>query len=690
MKIKTPLFLAFATLLTGCNLTVINDGGGLVTSSSGLIRCGEKCSASYKETTLEVLTAIPDEGYEFAGWEGACKGSDTCEVSIGNNSGNKSVTAKFLPHYELTVNTPEYGKVTSNDNQIDCGSNCTAIYSENTSVTLTATPENEFKFSHWEGDCTGTRDCVIELNSVKSSANVSAVFSKLPDITSISTHENYTCVIKKGALDCFGYKPYGPGLPQNLGNVTQVAMGLGFTCAITDGDVSCWGDNNYKPNLPTDFMNPRDLSGDSEFVCVIDDSGLGCWGDNTYGRATPPPLSNPTKVTTGRKFGCAIADEGVVCWGDSPAISGTFSNPIAISAGYSHVCVLDDNGVRCFGLTANVPKLANPIDVVSGQHHSCAIADEGVRCWGSNSNGQTNVPTGLDTPYLISAGTAHTCVVDKSGVHCWGSNFSGQSLSATNLSNPTKIFMQDSYSKDAVCVKTDTSVNCFGEYSPTGSNIIEVGFGGEHNCKLASNGSSESTLSCEGSNLGGQLNLPLSTASQLAIGDYFSCAFSTSLGLRCSGYVRAGDITPPTLTNVSKIDAGYNTACALHSGRVSCWGYIFTWLPAFTRATDVSIGGDSHICVIEDGVLQCYISNPKIVAPSLTNVSRVALGSEHGCALVNGTVTCWGDDRFGQVRVPDDLTGVTQIDVTDSTSCALNNEGLTCWGKYNLSPRYTR
>jgi photosystem II stability/assembly factor-like uncharacterized protein len=58
------------------------------------------------------------------------------------------------------------GSVTSTPSGIDCGYTCTALYTEGTSVTLTATPSSGSIFTGWSGGgCSGTDLCTITLNS---------------------------------------------------------------------------------------------------------------------------------------------------------------------------------------------------------------------------------------------------------------------------------------------------------------------------------------------------------------------------------------------------------------------------------------------------------------------------------------------------------------------------------------------
>ncbi|MBV1919985.1 MAG: hypothetical protein KUG73_04835, partial [Pseudomonadales bacterium] len=97
---RTKLLNIFAcvAILSGCNLTVENSGGGTVISSDERIECGDTCTASYSNPSNELitLTATPDPGYIFNGWEGSCADQDECVVSIGGSSGNKSVEAEFV------------------------------------------------------------------------------------------------------------------------------------------------------------------------------------------------------------------------------------------------------------------------------------------------------------------------------------------------------------------------------------------------------------------------------------------------------------------------------------------------------------------------------------------------------------------------------------------------------------------
>lgn len=74
------------------DLTVAVEGGGTVTSSPAGVDCGPDCFESFEPGTLVVLTADPDDLHTFAGWSGACSGTDPCELRMTTET---VVTATF-------------------------------------------------------------------------------------------------------------------------------------------------------------------------------------------------------------------------------------------------------------------------------------------------------------------------------------------------------------------------------------------------------------------------------------------------------------------------------------------------------------------------------------------------------------------------------------------------------------------
>jgi phospholipase C len=74
-------------------VTTAGGGSGTVTSSPGGISCPGTCTATFQNSAQVSLTATPDSGFTFSGWDGACNGtSQNCTVVSG---GPGNVTATF-------------------------------------------------------------------------------------------------------------------------------------------------------------------------------------------------------------------------------------------------------------------------------------------------------------------------------------------------------------------------------------------------------------------------------------------------------------------------------------------------------------------------------------------------------------------------------------------------------------------
>ncbi|HEV8603494.1 MAG TPA: PASTA domain-containing protein [Gaiellaceae bacterium] len=91
--------IGFLTSDVDFSLSVAKEGNGSGTVKSALwplIDCGAACSAPYSRGTLVTLGAEPEGDSSFAGWGGACSGTQTCVVSI---DGAKTVSARFDAPY---------------------------------------------------------------------------------------------------------------------------------------------------------------------------------------------------------------------------------------------------------------------------------------------------------------------------------------------------------------------------------------------------------------------------------------------------------------------------------------------------------------------------------------------------------------------------------------------------------------
>ena len=186
----------------------------------------------------------------------------------------------------------------------------------------------------------------------------------------------------------------------------------------------------------------------------------------------------------------------------------------------------------------------------------------------------------------------------------------------------------------------------------------------------------------------------------------------------------------PGLSGVIKVSVGSGHACGLTSDGVLCWGANRSWanfplgqttaseqsrpvqVPALDAPIDVSVGY-YHACALEDdSTVRCWGWNSEgqlghsssSIGPSqvieadsglpIDNVVAISSGYAHTCALkLDGTVWCWGWNRFGQLgdgsRMNSDraievvgLRNVLEISVNYSHSCAVGADGsVHCWGE---------
>ena len=180
-----------------------------------------------------------------------------------------------------------------------------------------------------------------------------------------------------------------------------------------------------------------------------------------------------------------------------------------------------------------------------------------------------------------------------------------------------------------------------------------------------------------------------SHVTDVSLGSNFSCAVTTSGGVKCWGLNDSRQVgnagaglypsTPVDVTGltsgVSSVASGNMHSCALTtSGGVKCWG----------SNSSGQLGNNSTTSS----------STPVDVSGLSSGVSAVSSGSSHSCALTtSGGVKCWGNNGNGQLGdnsntsslVPVDVSGlssgVTAISIGGQYSCALTSAGgVKCWG----------
>ena len=142
-------------------------GAGTVTSGDGRIACGTSCTAAYRPGAVVTLSAAAAANSTFQGWTGApaCGSTGACTVTMDRA---RTVTATFGPRYrrlDVALSGPGAGTVTSAPDGVDCGTTCSASMRYGRTVTLTATAGAGSVFTGWDGACTGTGPCRLDMTS---------------------------------------------------------------------------------------------------------------------------------------------------------------------------------------------------------------------------------------------------------------------------------------------------------------------------------------------------------------------------------------------------------------------------------------------------------------------------------------------------------------------------------------------
>ncbi len=343
-------------------------------------------------------------------------------------------------------------------------------------------------------------------------------------------------------------------------------------------------------------------------------------------------------------------------------------------------------------------------------------------------------------PVYVVAGDGSTCIRKTNGsLYCWGDNRFAELGTGDTVKRPipervntfaeavSKIYLpsgEGDITTDVgvfgCAILTDSSLWCWGDNRfgqlglgstepqllPTAvldlpSNIAKAAIGSGHSCAETVSGD----LYCWGRNQTGQLGLgnmdaqmrpvqvPLHgfTVDKLSAGGGYSCVRAPEGTLWCwganqYGQLGLGDTTLRTQpiqvsalgTNVGRFSTGATHSCAItQDGTVWCWG-------------------DNRYGQLGVGDLQQRSTPTQIDPTSLGSVTQVLLGGRHSCALKeNGSLWCWGENRFGQLGTGDVDSRLTPVQVaplilgSDVTvayaggahTCAIKSDGsVYCWG----------
>ena len=323
-----------------------------------------------------------------------------------------------------------------------------------------------------------------------------------------------------------------------------------------------------------------------------------------------------------------------------------------------------------------------PAQLAAAGYATCAILTDGtVNCWGEQpkiGNGGTKnewrpTPTSGSVGFSTVAGSpTHYCgVASDRAIYCWGTN----ALADTSGVN--------------VHARVPTRVA-----SDIPWNSVAPGF--QHNCALAS----DQTAYCWGDNTYGQLGDRTLTLryvpgpvygnfkfTSITSGSLHSCGITADGAAFCWGVNSNGQLGDGTTTSRSSptavgggltfqsVGAGEAITCGLTTvGKPYCWGLLSPTVqnqstplayPSAPTFISLSVGG-GHACgLTADGSAYCWGNNVGGQLGDSTTTNRadptavvgglkfrsISAGYLHTCGrtLDDGSVACWGLNRFGEL-----------------------------------------
>ena len=151
---------------TQYNLTVTAGTGGSVSTSGG----------TYDDGTIVTVTATPNDGYEFVGWNGSDSTNATIDITINSDTTLEALFSEIqstaaTTQYNLTVTAGTGGSVSTSG----------GTYDDGTTVTITATPDDGYEFVRWNGSDSSNATIDITINS---DTTLEAVFSEIQSTSS--------------------------------------------------------------------------------------------------------------------------------------------------------------------------------------------------------------------------------------------------------------------------------------------------------------------------------------------------------------------------------------------------------------------------------------------------------------------------------------------------------------------------
>ncbi len=433
----------------------------------------------------------------------------------------------------------------------------------------------------------------------------------------------------------------GQSIPISTGqSVTAIASG-GSNCSIANGVLYCWGANDYG-QLGTGDISPR---------------------------TTPTPVARGagqvfqnlrvTQVSTGTSHICAVASGDLYCWGRNA--DGE------LGVGYASAYETAPKLVGGALLGREVTKVSTSAGT-SINHYTCAIADGRVFCWGENANQQL----GQVTYYQLLGCRTNGLVPNKGASYL-----------------PIPIFGYNTGSNQ-----------CDGGAELVGKKATDIATGFAGACAIADGG-----MYCWGDLTqiilpeppkriaSGSLNTGMLVSGPLRATGNTTCVYAVG-SLHCNGFnmnkcglLGCGD-TSSNVFSGSVINSGTSNDISL----LSCLVSNGTPMCAGLYANSTGHGGTGH-------TYNAITPTSAILGKVATDIGVYSIDMPSGaCAVVNGSVACWGLNRSGEfgngtsgntsatavatggIGTAVGTAAANEVSVGTSHSCGIANGQTYCWG----------
>lgn len=400
---------------------------------------------------------------------------------------------------------------------------------------------------------------------------------------------------------------------------------------------------------------------------------------------TWPGIYAAERSASGTYRTCAILSGSPYCWGRNRY--GQLGNGQAIGSGD----IEDSSSVdttKPVKVRQQVGVLAGKYvtDIFSAMYHNCALASGKVYCWGWNEYGQlgngsagdySSVPVEVGgalsgkTVTAIGGSGNTSCAIAEGKIYCWGLNSIGSAArGVVGTNNGSTSY----FSTPQAVTAGNTATTLPSDYTAT--KLTSTGSRSYNMCAIA-----DDQAYCWGNNDRG------------AVGDNSS----TDRLLPTKVYQQTGLLLGKKVIDIS-LDGFYSTSsstrthvCAVATnadgsdGRAYCWGENSSGQLGNSSTSDAF----RPVAVRANAGDQLYGRD----------VSAIASGLYHTCAVADAEAFCWGSGSLGQlgnstwsystrpVRVSQlagGLLGATVIGVGGGSNrgCVVTDEGKTfCWGR---------